>query len=85
MRDEKEIQLAHDILVQILLGEVPSPFDDDKYRDALNAAASTLCWVLKHEHNSTFKDNLDKIIKYLAELGYTVTDLGQPISRLTRQ
>lgn len=73
MRTLDQITAAHDRLVAILLGEVPNPFDDEDALRHLNAAAGVLCWVLRHDHNTTFAENLEKIDRFLSEQGYRLT------------
>lgn len=51
-RATAEIQGAHDRLVAVLLGDVPNPFPGQE--NLLNVAAGVLCWVLQHDHNTTF-------------------------------
>lgn len=75
LRPLDEIQAAHDRLVAIILGEVPSPFPESetitaKANDVLIWAADVLCWVLSHEHNQSFADNLEKIDRYLKARGF---------------
>ena len=86
-RTPAEIQRAHDILVSIILGEIPNPFVAsidrlepalDKLRKdrpdicalmAMAANAEVLCWLLGHDHNTTFADNLAKIEAWMKEQG----------------
>jgi hypothetical protein len=77
LRSFDEIQAAHDRLVQILLGEVPCPFDDPSAMRLLNMAAGVLCWVLCHDHNPTFSQNLAAIDDYLREQGYELKERVQ--------
>ncbi len=68
LRDSTEIQRAHDILVAVILHE--TPYDpNDGVRMLIEAQASTLCWVLNHEHNQTFAMNLADIEERIADLG----------------
>jgi hypothetical protein len=61
VRDAREIQAAHDRLVAILLGEVPSPFENPYWTTKLQICASVLCWVLQHQHNENFAEDLAEI------------------------
>lgn len=72
MKTEAEIQRAHDILLAVLLKDVPNPFKDEGSIKGLNAAASVLCWVLEHDHNPQFPKNLEQIERYLKERGYVL-------------
>ena len=76
MIPEDKIQRAHDILAAIRLGEVPSPYGDDE--DEINnkmlyAALDVLCWVLGHDHNTSFAGNLDFIDKEISKRGFKLT------------
>ncbi len=42
-----------------------------------------LCWLLGHDHNTTFADNLDKLEKYVASLGYQLTQAPEPFTEAT--
>lgn len=74
MRSAAEIQRAHDILVAMLVGEVPRPQGKE---EVLVSTASVLCWVLKHDHNPTFETLIANLEKGLQELGYTLEDTGE--------
>lgn len=69
-----ELQKAHDILAAIVLGKVPHPFEQDGLIP-LQAALDCLCWVLRHDHNVSFANNLAKIEAFLAERGYVLERL----------
>ena len=69
MRDENEVQRTHDILVAVLTGESPSiPASDDTI-EAMRIAADILCWVLKHDHNSKFEENMAELETALQRAG----------------
>jgi hypothetical protein len=74
LRTHDEVHLAHDTIIPILLGAIPNTFEDEgpaeKY---LAAVADVLCWVLKHDHNPTFQDNLDKIERFFKANGIVLT------------
>jgi len=61
IRDERQIQRAHDILVGVIRGETPPILMDEAGRNGMQAAIDTLCWVLHHDHNPAFSDNLAKV------------------------
>ena len=68
MRDSDTIQRAHDTLVGIALGEVEvRGLDPEEPR--LIGALDALCWVLEHEHNTAFADNLRKLRAAFAAAG----------------
>lgn len=83
MRTKDQIQKAHDTLVLIATGKVPHPCPDNK--NAIITAADVLCWVLEHDHNPTFKDNLDKIEMFLAEHGLEITQTSPTTTKATWQ
>jgi hypothetical protein len=76
LREAKEIQAAHDRLTAIMLGEVPNPFKR-AVPPEITFALDVLCWVLQHEHNQTFGDNLAKIDAFLASRGFVLRDSGR--------
>lgn len=77
LRSLDEIQAAHDRLVAILLGEVPNPFEDPgEAQVILLAIVDVLCWVLSHEHNQGFAENLEKIDGLLRARGYQLQRRG---------
>ncbi len=57
------------MLSAAVLREVPHPFDPDMLR-AMHASLDALCWVLQHRHNEAFRDNLERLRKFLAASGY---------------
>jgi len=75
-RPVEEIQRAHDLLVPVLLGEVPNPFETPESKRYLHCAADVLCWILQHDHNLTFGENLEKLETGLKELGFQLNNHG---------
>jgi hypothetical protein len=71
MRNGEEIQAAHDRLVAIVLGEVPSPFLAEESAQVA-AALDALCWVLCHDHNPAFGEALVRTDAFLSERGYVL-------------
>lgn len=71
MRTEEEIHRAHDMLIAVVLEEVPMPLDE-KGRNLIAVAAGVLCWVLEHHHNQAFANDLASIEKYLAAQGFNL-------------
>ena len=71
MRSELEIQRAHDLLVGITLQEGPTANGKAKPVN-IAIAASVLCWVLEHDHNPTFGDNLARLEKWVESQGFTL-------------
>jgi len=74
-RPVEQIQRAHDLLVPILLGDVPLPCDE-RTRAYIHAAADVLCWCLQHDHNDAFANNLKDIEASLLERGYQLNNHG---------
>lgn len=79
MKSPEEIQAAHDRLVAVILGDVPSPFAE--HMDTVKAAADALCWVLDHCNNPSLGVNLQKLDRYLAARGFALTDTGRGHTR----
>jgi hypothetical protein len=70
MRNEDEVQRAHDLLKALILSEVPNPYPDEDHLAALTPVLDVLCWVLRHDHNQTFAVNLQRVEKALERLGF---------------
>lgn len=72
MRDKDEVQKAHDQLRAVLLEEVlvPNPYIARRTKAGVTAALDALCWVLRHDHNQTFAENLHQLDKYLVAHGF---------------
>lgn len=81
IRDEDEIQRAHDILAAVALGEVPaeppSETDDDFQGAYFQGALDALCWVLHHVHNPQFSENLALLEASIKARGYKLERLVQ--------
>ena len=75
VRDSEEIQKAHDALSAIIAGEVPDPFEGGE-RETCVAALDVLCWILRHDHNPAFAENLAKVDAFLKERGFALIDTG---------
>jgi hypothetical protein len=67
-RPEEEIVAAHDRLVALLMNEITNPFPDLP-QPMLVAVTDVLCWVLQHDHNTKFQENLDKLDRSMLESG----------------
>ena len=78
MKSPDELEQAHDLLVAILLGEIPELNITPEIGALLNAAATTLCWVLDHDHNPQFENNLERLKKQIAGLDYILHKGRQP-------
>jgi hypothetical protein len=63
MRSEEEIQHAHDLLGAIVTGQIPCP--PDAVIGNMKRMVTVLCWVLEHEHNPTFADDLARIMAHI--------------------
>ena len=69
MRTRAEIERAHDLLASILLDDELRATMDPRDVDLKIAAADVLCWVLRHNHNGTFKENLRRLEEFARENG----------------
>jgi hypothetical protein len=74
MRTYDELQRAHDLLVGIMLGDVPS---ESRRDPSIHAAAEVLCWALHHDHNTAFTTKLHVIEQELRARGF-VLERGSP-------
>ncbi len=73
IRTETEVQRAHDILVGIILDEVPIEMRaTEKQKFQISQMTSVLCWVLHHDHKSAFAELLADIEKTANELGIVI-------------
>ncbi len=73
IRTETEVQRAHDILVGIILDEVPIEMratEEDKMK--LSQYACILCWMLHHDHNTAFAKLLADLEKIANQLGFVI-------------
>ena len=68
MKTEAEIQRAHDILAAIILKEVPLQVRPEQMERMLGSA-DVLCWLLDHDHNQSFTENLKRIEDAFAQMG----------------
>jgi hypothetical protein len=68
MKTQDEIQRAHDILAAIILKEVPLQVKDEQM-ERLLGSADVLCWMLEHEHNKSFQENLKRIEDTFQQMG----------------
>lgn len=70
MRDQDELQRAHDMFVAILLGECPQLEVGPQTKERIHIATDVLCWVLNHDHNQAFAKNLAAIEDQARTAGY---------------
>lgn len=77
LRDALQIQRAHDLLV----GCLTDPRLKDKLPEGAAkvaaAQADVLCWVLEHQHNPRFGEELRLVEAALREAGVELTDSGE--------
>lgn len=74
MRDQLEIQRAHDLLEPIVRREVPAPGQLDPER--LAPIVRTLCWVLEDDNAESFNCFLQTVEQAMARMGFR---LGNPL------
>jgi hypothetical protein len=72
VRDEMEVQRAHDILEAVLLGHLPEVSLEGNTRELLSVCTDVLCWVLRHDHNTSFAENLAELEAEIAKCGYVL-------------
>ena len=72
MRSEDEIVRAHDLFNQVILGQIPGIADEDDEiaSNLMIVAEDVLCWVLCHDHNPSFAENLQALRGVVDEAGY---------------
>ena len=80
MKTADQIQRAHDLLVGLILDEevsaqVINADDQEKVIIALDA----LCWVLGHNHNIKFAENIRQIELRLEALGIRIERLPEMV------
>lgn len=75
MKNEQDIQRAHDLLAGIVLGEVPMVLRPE-VKVGIHTALDTLCWILEHDHNQAFSKNLVEIERSASRLGYELKREG---------
>ena len=78
MKSEAELQRAHDLFVALITGDVALPSMSPNAMRNVHSAADVLCWVLDHEHNSTFACNLRQVREQVAAAGYVEHEGEQP-------
>lgn len=71
MRSQDEIQRAHDLLLGIILREIPRP-KSALLGVELSRLASVLCWVLGHEDNTAFCELLENLERELEAMGFVL-------------
>jgi hypothetical protein len=76
MRTEREIQRAHDLIVSLLTGTKDLRLEGANLEklNLMIAAADALCWVLGHDHNDSFRSNLQAIERLLAQEGIRIVE-----------
>jgi hypothetical protein len=72
MRDWHEIQRSHDLLQALLAGDIPGLLVEPQ--GAFHAAMDVLCWVLGHDHNPAFAENLEQIEQEFERRGIVVME-----------
>ena len=73
IRDALEIQKAHDMIVAIILDDVPEEMHaTEEQKQALAKMASVLCWVLHHDHNVAFVDLMMQIEQIANDMGVVI-------------
>lgn len=74
MKTGDEIQRAHDLLVGIVLdSELFDQLVNADDHQGLICSLDVLCWVLGHDHNTSFAQNIRKLELRLEALGIRLT------------
>jgi hypothetical protein len=80
VRDALEIQHAHDTLLALITGALPKLAIDPETRSRIMITCDVLCWVLKHDHNQAFAENLAGLREQIREAGYREHQLPYPMT-----
>jgi hypothetical protein len=80
MKDETEIQRAHDLLHAIVVGDIPGVAFTGENLASLHAAHDTLAWALGFPCGHVFEQNVDKLRQWIRQAGFEETDAGEPMS-----
>lgn len=75
LRAACQIQIAHDVLTQVMLGQIPLELGEAE-RKHLHACLDVLCWVLCHDHNAAFATNLQSVMRDIEAMGYRLREVG---------
>jgi hypothetical protein len=79
VKTQQEIQRAHDLLVGVILGDVPLGLPE-RTMALICVQADVLCWLLEHDHdindNVNFGECLKKVEAAALSSGYKLTDYG---------
>lgn len=70
MKSEDEIQRAHDLLIGLINEEVVVGRNVELPVQEMAEACAVLCWVLGHDHNQSFNENLSKLEKFANDHDY---------------
>jgi len=78
VKTAQEVQRAHDLLIEIILAENRNPLQlgQDEIDD-IKAYTTVLCWLLGHQYNTVFEDNLHMLEEGLKKLGFSLFDAGR--------
>jgi hypothetical protein len=74
LRDRRSIQRAHDIL-KAALTDLPVSWPDAPTKAAAHGALDALCWVLRHDHNTLFAENLATLHRNIEQAGYVLSEV----------
>lgn len=78
VKSEQEIQKAHDILWAFVTGDIPVSATPATIQVA-HCALDVLCWVLNHDHNKAFQENLVDLMAEARRRGFVLTEKSSPI------
>lgn len=75
LRSVEELQEAHDLMHAVITEEIPARFRDPGIKIAIHAYLDVLCWVLHHDENTSFAENLERLRQTIHDAGYRATDV----------
>lgn len=74
MKTLMEVQRMHDLLLPVITGEVDADLSKEN-RPLFHASLDVLCWILEHDHNTSFPANMARLEAHLESKGHV---LNQP-------
>lgn len=66
IRTEDELQHAHDLLATLIEEQLVSP----AFVMPIITSLDVLCWTLRHDHNTSFGDNITELTKIIEKHGF---------------
>jgi len=83
MKTQDEIQRAHDMMVAVMLDEVPHGLDAESLR-VIAAQCAVLCWMLDenpiHQPGWEFGNNLIRLRSRIEAAGFEMVEAKEPFT-----